>query len=132
MAITRNAYGVPVLFAADVSAFAFVAPNGAAPGVSLPGSGGAACVGVTTAAVDVSVEPVGEIVPLGTGAIVPVLAGAAIDVSSGWVPVDCDAAGRATVATGTDRVLGYATTSTTAANEKVEVLLVGPTYVALS
>lgn len=52
-----------------------------------------------------------------------VLAGAAIDISAAVVPVTSDASGRAVaVAAATDRVLGYALQSATAADQEIEIL----------
>jgi hypothetical protein len=54
-----------------------------------------------------------------------VVAGAAIDVSAGVVPVCSDGTGRAiAVSAATDRVLGYALSSAGAANEMVTVLFI--------
>jgi hypothetical protein len=52
-----------------------------------------------------------------------VLSGAAIDISAAVVPVTSDASGRAVaVAAATDRVLGYALQSATAADQEIEIL----------
>jgi len=55
--------------------------------------------------------------------VAKVLAGAAIDITAGAVPVTTDSAGRAVaVAAATDRILGYALQSAGAANEVIEIL----------
>jgi hypothetical protein len=52
-----------------------------------------------------------------------ILSGAAIDVSAAVVPLTSDASGRAVaVAAATDRVLGYALESATAADQEIEIL----------
>ena len=54
-----------------------------------------------------------------------ILAGAAIDISAAVIPVTSDSAGRAVaVAAATDRILGYALQSATAADQVIEILFV--------
>lgn len=57
------------------------------------------------------------------GCVAKVLAGAAIDITAGAVPVTSDSSGRAVaVAAATDRIHGYALQSAGAANEVIEIL----------
>lgn len=105
----------------DIAILRFVEP--AALGkVTQVNSAGDTAFGVAMEAADVSASTAAIPVAILDGSKIEVEAGAAIDVSSAAVPVASDASGRAIPATGSQRVLGYAFTSATAAGQVVTIV----------
>lgn len=116
---------VPVSVAAAIAQYKFLEYASANAVASAANAAADDVIGISLEARSAAQITAGETVlpMLLPGCVAKILAGAAIDITAGAVPVTSDASGRAVaVAAATDRILGYARQSAAAANEVIEIL----------
>lgn len=125
MAANISGVIVPATVAAAIAQYKFLEISSANAVVTAANAATDDVVGISLEARSTAQVTAGDtrIPMLLPGCVAKVLAGAAIDITAGAVPVTSDSSGRAVaVAAATDRIHGYALQSATAADQVIEIL----------